>query len=444
MSRMFIADEIMLHSNFGFARTASHNQRLLCMMHKVDGTLSNRLKLTHTSRSTVFIIVRVAIVVACLVGIWNSIQLIRVDHLVRQDTADALRSAIHLAPDDSAALVRLAQLDDSQAQQLLEQALHLNPYNAQAEIELGLRYEANGDTTRAEKAFLQAFSVDHTYVTRWSLANFYLRQGNMPAFWMWARKAAEMPADNMGALFQLCWRVSPDPDKIAAALLNGRPSVIRQYLIFLIGKEQFHATISVASHLIREGDSSTNRSLLLLLVNKLLAANDVDGATAVWNDLLQNNWIIADTTVPNNASFAREPLPVGFDWSMPSYPGLQSWPGPSGLKVELAGSEPERCTIAEQTIALAPGNYILEYAFRTADIAPGTGIHWQIIDPQTNKVLAQSDDLSSNALRQSSFAFTVGSDTPLLRLRLAYKRALGTTRISGTLDVTHAQIHTQT
>ena len=393
-----------------------------------------------TSRHFLLIVLRMAIAVACLAGIWNSWKLVRADYLIRQDTADSLRSAIRLAPDDSEAYMRLAHLDEGHARELLETALRFNPYNAQADIELGLRYEAGGDPGRAEKLLLQAFEVDHTYLPRWSLANFYLRQDNLPAFWIWARRAAEMPADDIGALFQLCWRVSPDPDTIAGAILNDKPDVVRQYLIFLLGKEQLHAAASVALRLVRDGAPATDRSLQLSVVNQLVAANDAPDASAVWHELIQNHWVVADTTVPNNAFFARDPQPVSFDWTLPSYNGLHSWPGPSGLETEFTGDEPESCMIAEQTVALTPGNYTLEYSYRTTGIPPDTGIRWQVIDAKSGLVLAESPDLSSNTLQQAALPFSVGPDAPLVRLHLAYKRTLGTIRVSGTLVIPSTEI----
>jgi len=137
---------------------------------------------------------------------------------------------------------------------------------------------------------------------------------------------------------------------------------------------------------------------------------------------------------------ARDPLPIIFDWSLPEYPGLHSWPGASGLETEFTGSQPEDCTVAEQVVTLMPGNYTLAYTYRTSDIPPDTGIRWQIVDLKSNTVLADSPNLSSDTLTHSTLAFSVPPDAPLLRLRLAYRRALGTTRISGTLVVTSTQI----
>jgi hypothetical protein len=96
--------------------------------------------------------------------------------------------------------------------------------------------------------------------------------------------------------------------------------------------------------------------------------------------------------------------------------------------------------VAEQAVALTPGNYTMAYTYHTSDIPPGTGIRWQIIDAKSNTVLADSPDLSSDTLNHSALAFSVPPGASLLRLRLAYRRALGTPRISGMLVVLSTQI----
>jgi hypothetical protein len=368
------------------------------------------------------------------------LTLARADYLFRQDTEESVRSAIRLVPDGWEYYMRLAQFDRAHAQNLLTTSLALNRYDAQADIELGLQYEANGDFARAEKQLLLAYDVDHTYLPRWSLANYYFRRDNLPAFWEWARSAAAMPAEDVGSLFELCWRVSPDPARITAAILNEKPELLRQYIGFLLAKDQPTAVAAVVPRLVRAGDPASDRQMMFAVLNRLVAVNDAADASALWRLLNQKSWIVADTTVPNNARFQREPLPVSFDWSLPEYQGLHSWPGSSGLETEFTGSEPEDCTIAEQAVALAPGNYAMAYAYHTTDIPPGTGIRWQVIDAKSNAVLAESPDLSSGDLKHSAFGFAVPPGVSLLRLRLAYRRSLGTTRISGMLDVASVQI----
>jgi tetratricopeptide (TPR) repeat protein len=386
------------------------------------------------------IAMRVVVACACLLGAWSSLKIARAERLFRQDSADAIRSAIVLAPDNSAYFMRLAQLDESHAVELLRTALRLDNYNAQADIELGLQYEAGGDPSHAEMLLLQAAAIDHTYLPRWSLANFYLRHDNIPAFWIWARSAAEMPGDDVGALFELCWRVSPDPDRIAANILNDDPQLLRQYLEFLLGKGQLQAATGAALRLVRDEGPETDRERMFLVVNQLVDANYATEANELWHQMIQDRWVVAETTPPNNRLFSRIPQPVSFDWALSSYDGLHSWPGPNGLETEFTGEEPESCTFAEQTVVLEPGNYILKSPYLTNGIEPDTGIRWQIVDARSNAVLAESSDLSSDTQQQLQLAFSVAPGNSLVRLRLVYKRSLGTTRIAGTLVIPSIEI----
>jgi tetratricopeptide (TPR) repeat protein len=383
---------------------------------------------------------RTTIAGICVLGIWSSWKLARADYLFRLNTEESVRAAIRLEPDAWRYYMRLALFDDAHAQQLLETTIKLDPYNAEADIELGLRLEAAGDYASAEKLLLNAFAVDRTFLPRWTLANFYFRRNNLPAFWTWARSAAEMPSDSTGPVFELCWHVSPDPKEIEAKILNNNPELIRQFLSFLLAKNQLPAAAEVANRLAQAGDHETDAPHMFSVIDRLIAAREGDAAKALWNVLIEKHWIVADMGAPNNPNFAREPLPVRFDWSLSSNAGLHSWPGPSGLETEFSGEQPENCTIAEQTVLLAAGNYELVFSYRTEGIAPETGLLWQIIAAGSDKVLAESPNLSSEALNRATVAFSISPQTSLIDLRLAYRRTLGTPRISGTLVIPSVQI----
>jgi len=388
----------------------------------------------------VALVVRALVVCVCLLGISESWKIERSDALLSQGTAESVRAAIRWQPDCWWCYVKLARLDDSSAKNLLQTSLRLNRYNSNAAIDLGLRYESDGDFHRAEELLLQAFEVDRTYVPRWSLANFYFRRDNFPAFWTWIRRATETPARDIGALFELCWRVSPDPKTIEANIAEDDPAVVRQYIYFLIGKNQSVAAVNPALTLIPIGSSDEDQALLFSVLDKLIAANEAGNANTLWNNLIRQHWIVADTSFPNNPQFSRDPLPVGFDWTFSSQSGLHSWPGSIGLETEFTGDEPENCAIAEQAIVLPPGKYRLESSYHTHNILPDTGIQWQIVEVKTDKIIASSVSLSSDTPAQLILHFVVNPDEQLLRLRLAYNRNVGTSRVSGTLVVTSVNI----
>jgi tetratricopeptide (TPR) repeat protein len=384
---------------------------------------------------------RIVVTVACCSGIWISFQTARADLLFREDTAQSIQKAIEIAPDGWPYYMRLAQLDRANATKLISTSLRLNPYDAQANIELGLQYEANGDFAQAQKQLLQAYAIDHTYLPRWTLANYYYRRGDMDQFWAWARSAAAMPADDIGALLVLCWRATPDTSTITRAILNEKPEFLRQYLNFLLVREQPRAAADVAEHLLRADDRQSDLPVLLSVLNHLVTANDSSGALGLWQLLMRRNWVIADSTVPNNPRFLRAPVASSFDWSIPEYQGMHSWPGPSGLQTEFSGTEPEDCVVAEQTVALKPGNYALVFAYRTSHIPSETGLRWQILDSKSQKILTESNDLSSDANKESMVKFLL-DESSLVVLRLGYRRALGTVRISGMLNMQSVHIET--
>jgi tetratricopeptide (TPR) repeat protein len=364
----------------------------------------------------------------------------RSDALFLQGTAESVRAAIRLEPDCWWCYVQLARLDESSAERFLETSLRLNRYDSDAAIDLGLRYESEGNFQRAEELLLQAFEVDRTFVPRWSLANFYFRRDNLPAFWVWVHRAMETPADDLGGLFELCWRVSPDPKALAANLVEDNPDVVRQYIVFLIGKNQPAAAVNPALTLLRTGSQDSDQTLLFTLLDKLIHANDPIDANALWNRLISLRWVVADAKFPNNPQFSREPLPVDFDWNFPAYSGLHSWPGAIGLEAEFTGDEPENCVIAEQTIFLPAGDYRLESSYRTRNILPDTGIQWQILEANSDDILESSASLSSDPPARVILPFVVRPEEQLLRLRLTYNRSVGTTKVSGTLVVTSVNI----
>lgn len=393
---------------------------------------------------SVGIATRVIVAVACCLGIWCSLLLARADFYFKQDTEDSIRKAIRMAPDGWPYYMRLAQFDRDNARPLLDTALRLNHYDAQADIELGLQYEASGDYGRAEKQLLEAYSIDHTYLPRWSLANFYFRRGNLPQFWIWAKSAAAMPSDDIGALLELCWHAAPNAATITGAILNDKPEFLRQYINFLLAKDQLQTAAEIAPRMVQAGDPQSDLPVMFSVVNGLVQGADSSDALTVWRLLVSRNWTVADSTTPNNANFARVPLPVRFDWTLPEYKGLHSWPGPSGLRIEFSGSEPEDSLIAEQAVVLKPGNYALSFDYRTADIPPSTGIRWQVLDARSKLLLAESNDLSKDPLDTPEVEFSVPPDSSLLILRLGYKRTLGTVRVSGTLNVDRVQIQART
>jgi hypothetical protein len=428
--------------DLGYICEANRHDRTRIISREPGPNLKTWARLPVISKRSNFlpVVIRLLVVSACVFGMWESWEFLRSDELFWQGSRDSIRAAIRLEPDCWWCYVRLASLDENQAEALLQTSLRVNAYDSEAAIDLSSRYEADGDFRRAQQLLLQAFAVDRTYAPRFSLANFYFRRNNLPAFWTWARRATDMPAQDMGALFALCWHVVPDAGTIESNIVGSDPAVIRQFIDFLTAKGQSQAAARPALDLIRRGSQETDQERLYALIEQLMAANDSADANSLWGGLMRQHWIPADNTIPYNHEFARNPLPIRFDWRYSMFPGLHSWPGPSGLMVEFTGDEPEDCSIAEEMISLSPGMYRLDSSYRTENIPANSGIRWEIVEPGSETVVGRSQSLSGDSPGSVSTTFSVNPKQKFLLLQLVYQRELGTARVQGTLVIPSVRI----
>src|SRR5215469_2963219 len=99
--------------------------------------------------------IRVSVVCACLLGILESWEFNRSERLYYRATPESIRAAIRVEPDCWWCYISLSREDDPHAEELLRTSLRLNRFNSDAAIDLGLRYEADGDFQRAESLLLQ-------------------------------------------------------------------------------------------------------------------------------------------------------------------------------------------------------------------------------------------------------------------------------------------------
>src|SRR5437588_11126775 len=99
----------------------------------------------------------------------------------------SVRLGLGITPDSAAYHFRLWQ-QRPELQYELERALELDPRYTACWIARGLAAEATGDRRTAESSLLRAAKTDATYLPRWTLANFYLRAGDLEKFWIWTRQ----------------------------------------------------------------------------------------------------------------------------------------------------------------------------------------------------------------------------------------------------------------
>src|SRR6201984_940127 len=137
------------------------------------------------------------------------------------------------------------------AVQSLRKAVALDPYSAEALLDLAAAYDGQGDTGDAREAFLPAQRVYPLSAdVAWSYGNFLLRQGEQDAAFREIRKAVELEPKRSAEAFSRALRVQPDANVLLDKALPSSSAVY------------------------------------LPIVHSLSDAGDVDNAQLVWNRLI--------------------------------------------------------------------------------------------------------------------------------------------------------------
>src|ERR1022692_4554754 len=295
----------------------------------------------------------------------------------------------------------------------LQRAVALNRWDSQSWVELGLRAEVAGDLAAAERSLLRAASVDLQYLPSWSLVNYYFRRGDSERFWFWARQATQMAYGDLAPLVTLCWKVTSDGALIEQKLDIHKADLEANYLTYLTNQNRIEPMTHAATRLLawnREADAP----VLLAACDRLIADDRAGQAIRIWNKLAELHRIPYPVLAPDsgrsltNGDFTMLPISQGFDWRLPGVGGVATLldERPAGLRISFSGRQPENCDMLNQFLPVVENsNYELRFPYRTAGIAPNTGLGWRITDLNGAKILAQGESLASENERDGRFPF---------------------------------------
>jgi tetratricopeptide (TPR) repeat protein len=186
----------------------------------------------------------------------------RAAHYQELDTRAGYERAVQLEPGDSrnwyllgrSYLYDLEQPDTERAIDSLRRAVTLDPYSAEALLDLANAYDGEGDTKKAGETFLAANRVYPLSAdVCWSYGNFLLRQGQHAEAFREIRKAVELEPRRASEAFSVAMRVQPD----ANALLDQAVPA--------------------------------NAAVYLPILHSLSAGGDLDTARLVWDRLVGLN-----------------------------------------------------------------------------------------------------------------------------------------------------------
>ncbi len=387
-------------------------------------------------------------VVAALIAAYYSAVFARAALLFQQDTAASVPAAVALVPYNGSYVARLALWRPAQQVALLKRAVDLNPFDVDSWIQLGLTAEMQQhDLRSAERYYLRAWQVDHMFLPRWTLTNFYLRQQDSAHFFRWARATLEITPYPADPVFTQMWLMSQDGAQIAANVPD-RPAILLQYASFLANTHQYAAVAPIVRRLVsaagtRNPSDYGRDDQIGPAEDHLLADGDLQPALDIWNSMKRASWVALAAPTPahplSNGDFQTPFFHHGFDWAPLSSTGVavDQFPTEKNVRITFSGTEPEHCLLMQQYIPLQPNRaYRLAWQADDHGIETPSGLAWRLYPiPNENQSGLSGPDLLSHL--PGMWDFTAPPAT-LSLLTLEYTRPVGSTRAAG--DVTLRQV----
>jgi tetratricopeptide (TPR) repeat protein len=349
---------------------------------------------------------------------------------------------VRLQPHNAEYLDRLASWQSDDRKALLQRSLAENRFNYNAWIRLGLMAEMqDGDNATAEKDYLQAASVDHMFLPRWTLANFYFRQQRPDDFFHWTKETLAVTPYASDPVFAQMWQMTQDEDTIQSAI-PGQPRILLQYAWYLANNKQYDRiprAVDRLVHLVNKSDASKwgRDDLLAASLDHMLAAGARQPAMNVWSVLKDAGWLASPAPTAEspltNGDFHLPFFRHGFDWVIIENPGtrVEQLSDIPEVRISLYGDEPEKMTLLQQYVAVTPGRrYLMKWHLQSQDLNQPSGFAWHLHPTaDAGPEISYGDVISANA----AWDFMAPPAAGTFLLTFEYARALGTTRARGSL-----------
>jgi hypothetical protein len=391
-------------------------------------------------------VIRYMLAAAALAAAYYSALFARASFLFERDTADSVAAAVQLVPYNATYVARLSAWQPERKIALFRRAVKLNPFEVDAWIQLGVAAEMEQrDIASAERYYLEAARIDHMFLPKWTLTNFYFRRQREDEFFHWAKAALEISPYQPDPVFGQMWLMTQDARRVAMAVPD-RPGVLLRYAGFLANARQYTAIPPILHRLVaaagRANPGSYGRDDQVgPIVDRLLAAGEIDSALEIWRSLEQGNWVnfpAPSFAAPlSNGDFHSPFFRHGFDWMPASLDGVDIVQIPEGKNVRVAfsGNQPEHCVLLQQYIPLeANRGYRLRWKADGQGIEMPSGLAWHVhpVSDERRIDLAGGDLLAGS---QGTWQFSVPAGANLSLLTLEYSRPAGSVRIAGVLTL---------
>ena len=154
-------------------------------------------------------------------------------HDLGRDTREGYERAVRLEPHNPrnwyllgrSYLYDLEQPDPVQAVSALRKSVELDPYSAEAMLDLAIAYDGEGDTAQARATLVSAQRVYPLSAdVAWSYGNFLLRQGEQEAAFTQLHTALELDPKRAAEAFSRASQLQPDASTVLDRVVPATPA----------------------------------------------------------------------------------------------------------------------------------------------------------------------------------------------------------------------------
>jgi tetratricopeptide (TPR) repeat protein len=283
------------------------------------------------------------------------------------------------------------QPDPRRAVQSLSKAVALDPYSAEALLDLAAAYDGQGDTADARQAFLAAQRVYPLSAdAAWSYGNFLLRQGQQDAAFGEIRKAVELEPKRAAEAFSRALRAQPDANVVLDKAMPQSAAAYLPILHLLSDVGDLDNAQIVWSRLIASRHTEPI-SEMAFYINALIHQWRVADATRAWNQAVS---IMQNPPPPDPAGsllwdggFESGYAGGGFSWHFSpatsdvqiSFDQSEKHSGERSLRILFNGHRNISFEDACHDIAPEPGKkYLLSAWVKTQSLTSSEGVRLQI------------------------------------------------------------------
>ncbi|MGH9404890.1 MAG: tetratricopeptide repeat protein [Terriglobia bacterium] len=245
------------------------------------------------------------------------------------------QTASHLDPGNSSYALSLGRMyeytvanaDPARALSDLTRAVQLNPYNAQAWLDLATAFEFQGNNAKAEACMRRADALRPRAPNfQWAIGNFFLLRNNVNEAFRHFKAVLSADPGYETEIFNIAWKASGNAGTILSEVVPDRPGPDLDYLNYLVAGHRMSDAAAVWNR-IEANPEKFPPNYASYYIDVLIMSGQPEQAYKVWMTLRAKGLIpstdeATSRNLVENGDFENPLLGFGFGWRVAAVNGV--------------------------------------------------------------------------------------------------------------------------